>query len=370
MDPIKEGNDIFINVLSHFEEQINNIDIAHKLISEIIDQTNGWVIVDFIGYGGWDALKRVEVDSSNGYLYLIEGESDENGMPILHNEAKKINYRSGLAFHFKDLIQFSGKNLSAVFLRGYAVKKKTIKKRFSKNSTNFKTSDFEKRHFRLQFERIKDSVKESFDVHNTPIYSTVIIPKNTPLSYGDSQELLFAINFEICNLRLNQRLSQLRTVETNDEDSICEKVNTGRRIFEFVLKIECCLIKDKVFLMDYEVDESSTEFDKDYSELMLGDLTKLVNPFKPSNRQKDLNVIIRKSNKLSHDSGEPIIHSEAIELLQLLVDYTTELSNILKDHKLLTKHYSSNFKKRKIENSPNIKTLNFSDLCASLDKSR
>lgn len=362
MDPIEKGNDIFIDILSKYPEQSNDLRCAQILLTDLIKATHGLVIVDFIGYGGWDSLKQVQSDSKNGYLYLIDRESDKNGMPILYGEKKAIHYRSGLILHFKDFIQFSGKNLSGIFLRGYAVKEKTVKKNFSKGCTDFKILDYEKRHFRIQFERKIDSINESFDVHNTPIYSIAIVPKNTPLSYHDTQEILFAINFEISSNRLRQRLSQLQQVAIHDEDSICEKVNTGRRIFEFVLKIECCLIKDKVFLMDYIVDKKSPDFDKDYTELMLGDLSKLVHPFKPKNRQKDLNSIIRKSNKLSHDSGEPIIHSEAIKLFQLLLDYTLELSKALKDHKLLTAHYSTNFEKRKIERNPNFKIISFPDL--------
>jgi len=355
IDPIINGNDIFQSVLCKYSDSITNINEAVSLIQEIVDETEGWVIVDFLDYGGWDKLTKVEVDISQGLLFLIDNEVDAKGFV---KKAPPFTSRDGLVLKFKDLKTYSSQKLSGIFLRGYTLQEKNIKKIFSRNSTDLQI--IENRNFAISLERISNNINESLDILNCPIYSVAIIPKNSPLSAGDSQELLFTINFHDCLKRLQLKKSQLLNVPANDEDSLCEKANTGRRIFEFILKIECCLIEHKVSFIGYER-KVSASFKKDYDKLLLGDLRKLINDFKPDNRKSDLLKIVLTSNKLSHDSGEPIQKQEVIDLFDLMIDYCLELTEIIKDHSRVNNYYTSRLKKVTRDNI-HLKTISFSDV--------
>lgn len=354
-DPVKYGNSIFQDILKNYPDLIRNIEVAQYVIENVINETEGWIIVDFIDYGGWDRLKKISIDSDKGLLYLIERESDKDFQP----EKKPTRNRDGIVLKFKDVLKHNGDNFSCILIRGYSLKENEIRKIFSKNSTDFEITM--KRNFAVTFERNNNNVRENFDVLNTPIYSVVILPKNTSLGYSNSQELLFSVNVDLCINRLEERNEQLRKIKDEDEDSICEKANTGRRIFETVLKVECCLIEHMVSFLGFEKDKEAI-FKKDYNKLLLGDLKKLVVDFKPNNRQNDLNEIIRISNKLSHDSGEEILKSEAFQLFNLMTDYSRQIEELIKNRESQNKHYTINMKEVKMNNDVKFEVINFSDI--------
>lgn len=328
-DPITQGNDIFIEIIKKYPDLIRDESIAISLIKQLIDKTDNWVIVDFLEYGGWDRLSDIYTDDF-GHVILIQ-----DSIP---NQLK-----SGLIFKFKDIIAYQSEAISGIFIRGFTLKENYVKKTFNQNAKSFEIID--KRNFSVDFERKVNETEESFTVLNAPLYSVAIIPKNTPLGPQHSQEVLFLINFDRCLRRLKERKILLKKISQDDEDSICEKANTGRRVFEFVLKIECCLIEHNVSFLGYEKDIEAT-FKKDYDKLLLGDLKKLVKDFKPSNRQSELNDIISISNKLSHDSGHAIHKHEAEKLLDLMIDYTSELLILVGEFKKLNFYYTKNLKKR------------------------
>ncbi|GAL86068.1 hypothetical protein MYP_3297 [Sporocytophaga myxococcoides] len=345
-NPIENGNEIFEDILKEYPEQIFDIETAAQLLINVIKETEGLVIVDFLDYGGWDRLNKCHIDKDNGLIYLIEEEDTDAG------------YRDGLVLKFKDLLSYHSNILSGIFLRGYALKRKNIKKILNNGKCNF--SFKEVKNFALTIEKTTDAVLESYDVLNSPIYSVAIIPKNTSLCADRSQELLFKINFNECMQRLQKRRLQLLEIDKSDEDSICEKANTARRIFEFILKIECCLIEHKVSFWGFE-NTGSASFKEDYSELLLGPLQAMVKRYKPKNRQDELTKIINIGNKLSHDSGEAIDKKEAIDLYDLMIEYTKELLELIKDHSLATDHYTCNLKKIQYDGPP-LQILKLSDI--------
>lgn len=356
LDPISDGNKIFEKILKKYPEKITDINIAEKLLNEVIKETKTWVIVDFLDCGCWDQLRKVKIDSENEWLYFIDYEQNIDS-------DKENGYRTGLIVKFKEIITYSSASFSGIFVSGYAIKKNKIKKVLSQNSDEFLFSEDRESNFALDIDRTCDNIKESYMVLNSQLYSMSILPKNIYLESVDSQELLFSINFNECLNRLEERKAQLLNVPQSDEDTICEKANTGRRIFEFVLKIECCILQHKVSLWGYKK-PTRTNFEKDYDKLLLGDLKKMINPYKPKIKQSALDEIIYISNKLSHDSGGKIFKQEAIDLFSIMIDYTEELAELIKDHKTIEKYYTSNLKKINYDNTL-LKVKTFSDLKSS-----
>lgn len=336
MDPILLGNTIFQEIIKDYPNQIKDPFEAVSLLERIIHETRGLAILDFIDYGGWDKISSVSYDENDNVFHLYWHENGQEG--------KRGSSRDGLCFVFQELVTYSNDSLSGIFFRGYSIKKNKIRKILSNHGDDLTIE--KNRNFFCEFKRTVNFVKESFRFLNSPIYSFAIIPKNTILKPSDSQELLFEMNFQYCIDRLRNRQVQLLQTDQYDCDTICEKANTGRRYFEFVLKIECCLVEHHVSFLGFEKTKEA-KFKKEYNKMMLGDLKGVLLDFKPENRQKALGEIVQISNKLSHDSGEEINKIEATRLFELMIDYTAELVDLVKDYFDLKKHYTQNLEKSK-----------------------
>ncbi|MFC4636007.1 hypothetical protein ACFO3O_19010 [Dokdonia ponticola] len=357
-DPILQGNEIFNDILSQHPQHIVNLTDAKNLLCEIIKESNKSVLVDFISCGGWDHLTGVEIDIEHNLLYLI----DEN---YKSEDNTSLNVKTGCVIKFKELIHFYNSRTSAIFLRGYTFKKKEIEKHFSRNSKFNFNNEFND-NFSKAFKSIKTDIVEELVVYNTPIYSISILPFDTYYNaYSMSQNLIFEMNFLVCNTFLKETKTKLLDAEKNDEDTICEKINTGRRHFEFALKIECCLIAAKVPVWNYE-GVKELKFPNEYCNLTFGDLVKLIKPYVNENLGSIHNKIVRDSNLLSHDSGYPIVHSYAVETISLMIDYVSQIEKIIYQRNKLIARYTSNFKDKKEENHSEIvrlsKFLNKNDI--------
>src|SRR5690606_22173716 len=81
----------------------------------------------------------------------------------------------------------------------------------------------------------------------------------------------------------------LKSIDDDDTDAICEKANTLRRSMENLLKIELCY---------RDITPS-----KNYSQMLIGDLWKLLKDFHSEEIKQIISKFIQLSNELSHDSG-------------------------------------------------------------------
>src|SRR5438067_2512592 len=90
------------------------------------------------------------------------------------------------------------------------------------------------------------------------MFSLAIVPKRSGLRSGDSKDLLYSHNFDVALRRLKTVVSALDNIDSKDSDTVADKVNTVRRIMEFVLKVECC--------------SRGLTLTKNYSQVLLGDL--------------------------------------------------------------------------------------------------
>lgn len=138
-------------------------------------------------------------------------------------------------------------------------------------------------------------------------YAVAILPKNTTASSADSTYILFVTNIAQIQQRLGVIIEALEHIEDNYVDQICEKANTGRRLLEQILKLECCYhdLKPK----------------KPYQHLELGQLLSLLKFLHEDSERSVLTECTKLANELSHDSGLPVEKDKAKLLLALIQSY-------------------------------------------------
>lgn len=279
----------FREVLARLDQdEISDVDAAHKLLTEIVDKTEGWVIVDFLDAGNWDRLANVTIDTKSGkielYWHDFRDGNKSDGMKMM---LPADSYSA--AMHFQSLRVLCDP-IPAILMRGYALSEKDVKQfvangvpkdKYEKLTANFFSQDV--------FINRDDETTEVIDVMTTPIYSVAIIPKMSGFSALDSKRLLFLHNIETAIDRAFELQSAIASAE--DDASIRDLGNSLRRTYEFLLKIEVCY--------------RDLPAKKGYGQLLLGDLTKLLKPFKNDDEKDMMTFLVRTTNDLSHDNGKP-----------------------------------------------------------------
>lgn len=328
MDPISQGGDIFQKIFNKYpNDEIKNIEQVYKLLKEIIEETEGLVILDFLDAGCWDCLGSVEIDEEKGYLILNwHHYSGNNQESSLDKAISTGNITRSLLISFQKLIIGRHEKFPFISIKGFYDDEKKMKNYLSNRKGYNKVSRIDNEsNFHKSFVINNEKDEYYFDCYNTPIYSLLIIPKNTAGSSRMSLEMLFKINFHFCLQRL-EKIEAFMKSNKLDEDDICEKSNTIRRIMESFFKIECCYQNRFRFLFDDDVKISEMyrfNFKKEYKSMLYGDLVKLLKPIKTEGEKRMIKQISIISNELSHDSGLPITLDKLKELLKLSIEYTT-----------------------------------------------
>ena len=310
MDPITEGTRIFKEVADKFgNEKITDIKRISALLGELIGQTQGQVILDFLDAGSWDSIERFELNDQQRLLTLVWHDYPDAKESEHERELREMVFPASLyalSLQINSIAPIIAEEFAVFLINGYAKTDKEMISIFKKDSCEFElldTSFFEKRII-----RDKSNQWEIMDFHCTPIYSLAIIPKNCGLSSGDSKKILYQFNLNEALGRLSSVISSMDSLAEYDRDSICEKANTVRRILESVLKIECCF--------------RELEIKGNYSTLMLGALVAIVKKTKDEKSKEILNKMVEMLNELSHDSGKPVELTKAKAVAFLVLAYT------------------------------------------------
>lgn len=312
MRALIEGHKIFEEVAKSVNwTETKSILEATELLETLKKKTNGLVIVDFLDAVNWDCIDGIEADIENGFLMIhwhdyrktFENDSDKE-LRMLAFPASLYS----LLIKFKELRIVKTKNSPVFLLRGFALKDKEIRSYLGNDNPDFKVLDNNDNFSKMAIRKV-DSQFETYDCLNTPIFSMIILPRNIAGTAYDSKIALLTYNLKDSLFRLNKVQKELDREDLIDEDLICEKANSVRRIFEFVLKVELC----------YRYRQLSVK--KDYSELMLGDLMNLVKPYNEGSINDMLKSITIWSNELSHESGKPISREKALAVNIMAIVY-------------------------------------------------
>lgn len=325
---IENGSNIVLNIAKQYPNGvITNLNDVNSFFAQLMQETKGLLIVDFLDTDNWDNIKDYKIDIQKGLLYVYWKIPRSFEDELLEEMEKMIfPFESyGFILKFKQLKFFTiGENVFFT-IQGYAVKKKDVKRIAEEDNYNCIWTN-ENDVFSVELVREKDKKREHWYFLNTPIYSVLFFPKHIPLKPQQSKIILFLYNLDDCSERLKTTKEELLKIpKTADlklhdfEDAVCSKANTMRRIMEFILKLEICLYSQDV-----------PKKIEDYSNLLLGDLIKLIKDKKTQDEMVILNKIVRLSNTLSHDSGLPIKIEDANDLWYLINDYSEQFSKQLK----------------------------------------
>lgn len=325
---IENGSDIILNIAKQYPDGvITNLNDVDTFFAQLMQETKGLLIVDFLDTDNWDNIKSYKIDAQKGLLYVY-WKIPRTFEDELLEEMEKMVFpfdSYGFVLKFKQLKFFTIGNNAFFTIQGYAVTKKDVKRIAEEDNYNCIWKD-EADVFSVEMIREKDKKREHWYFLNTPIYSVLFFPKHIPLKPQQSKIVLYLYNLDDCLERLETtkeellKISKATDLKFHDfEDAVCSKANTMRRIMEFILKLEICLhSKDIAKKID------------DYSDLLLGDLIKNIKDRKTEEEKLSLNRIVRLSNTLSHDSGLPIKIEEANELFDLINEYHSKFSELLK----------------------------------------
>jgi hypothetical protein len=320
MNPITEGDKIFKKVVEPITwSNTKNISEAKKLLESLIAETKGLIITDFIDSDNWDKIDGIEINEEKNILFLHWHDYREKQEDEHRKMVRRMVFPAELTscfLHFNELRIVHTKAFPLIFLRGYAIKDKEIKKLFPDNTSIDITNNEE--NFSKRVVVLRNNMGEVYECLNTPIFSMVFLPKNCFASSTDSKELLFQYNLSDSILRFQKIRKALEKDSAKDLDEICEKANSIRRIFEYVLKVECCYRFGQINLK------------KEYSDLRLGDLISLIKSNHENYIVELLNQIRDLSNEFSHETGKPVLKENAVQITLLAILYTERLKSLIR----------------------------------------
>jgi hypothetical protein len=311
-EAITEGDKIFKTISGKTEwTSTTSILEASKLLKQLIKATDGLVIVDFLDSGNWDYIDGIEIDKKKQLLKLIWRDYRNSLESYEDKMVRSIAFPGSLYalfLKFNELRKLDINGNSFFILRGFALKDKELTEYLKAGSSEFQILDNNDNFSKLVIRRVND-ITEVYTCLNTPIFSVIILPKNSTFSSLTSKKVLLQYNIFDSIKRLASVSKALEDATLVDVDIICEKSNSVRRIMEYSLKVELC----------YRYRQLNVK--KDYSDLMLGDLIKLIKPYRSDAENTILKHVVVLSNELSHDTGKHISRNKALCLAYLATCY-------------------------------------------------
>lgn len=307
----------FINVFEKFgTHETSDINTAKQIIETIIEETNSWVVVDFLGSENFDHLDYVENDDEVLKLYW-KYSSGNNQYPIPPH-----NTRIDIAFEKLELIKY--KNNVAIALKGYYRSKtevknyycnqEKIKKLYSNDEMKWSLFIHE-----LNFDKQQRGALENFNVTFLPwrYYNILILPKENLPSVGATTKILILKNlFDIKNT-LKNTMNEFETNYFENEEFITMYGNRFRKIVEKLLKF--ILLASKImFKENYEKDmlgsileqiKNEVKREKNYLDYYDKDILPLI-----ISELEDTGLL-EQLNLCSHDNVKHKINKEIIDTI-------------------------------------------------------
>lgn len=309
--PLNQSAQIFHEVAQTFgDEPITDHSRVLSLFAELENRLGGLVILDFLDMSNWDKIEAYRIDAATGILTLtwhdyrtvVESPDDK--------EMRQMVFPASLyscALELNSVVPIVGKSTAVFLINGYAKTEKEIKTLYRQSADELKILDnsfFEKRILRKESGHI-----EVIDFHCTPLFSLAIVPKQSGIGSHHSKDILYSFNFRNALMRIQAVVTALDSLGSSNSDEIAEKVNTVRRIMEFLLKVECCSRELKI--------------NKNYSQVLLGDLISQIRPVREPSFQSLLGKFAELANEFSHDSGKPIDITKAKLAAVIALSYAT-----------------------------------------------
>ena len=300
---VEHGLDFFQEFADIYGDTINDIETAERFFKDFMEQTEGWVIVDFLDTDNWDCIRKVEVDKQNGLIWFYW--QIPSGDPFEEKIRKMVfplGYY-GMCLKFDNVRFLIGKRnrCFGIIVNGYTIRERNIKG-FTKNGGwEIKGMDATSSFFSTSVVREKDGIFQHWRFMNTPISSFWIIPKQLNVHPQDSEKLLYIHGVEKCEKNLKLALEKTKGVDKLGKEEQRKEIKTAahdmRTVAESLFKLIMCFHQEKY---QYKV--------SNYDDLMLHNLTGPLKKtiYKQDFEQNRIDEIPRLANDLSHDSGNPV----------------------------------------------------------------
>ncbi len=307
-DVVEHGLDLFQEFADIYGDTINTLDTAKRFFEDFMEQTKGWVIVDFLDTDNWDCIRKIEVDKQNGLIWFYW--QIPSGNPF-EEEIRKIVFPLGyygMCLKFDNVRFLKGKRncCLGVVVNGYTIQNNDVEKFAKHDSWKIMATDAKSSFFSTSLVREKNGVYQHWRFINTPISSFWIIPKRLNIHPQDSEKLLYMYGVEKCenNLKIAyNKAKSLNNVRTEEQRKVIKaSAHDMRTVAESLFKLIVCFYQKELPQKGYNYKV------RDYNLSRLGDLA---DPLKKTIFIQDIersriNEITTIANDLSHDSGNPV----------------------------------------------------------------
>lgn len=170
---VEHGLYYFQEFADIYGDSINDIDTAEKFFSDFMQETGGWVIVDFLDTDNWDCIRKVEVDKQKGIIWFYwQIPSGDPVEEMMRRMAFPLGYY-GMCLKF-DNVRFvkRKKNKCIGFIvNGYTIRERNVKGFARDGGWEIKGIDTQSSFFSIDLVRGKDNVLQHWRFMNTPISS-------------------------------------------------------------------------------------------------------------------------------------------------------------------------------------------------------
>lgn len=321
---IIDGFSIFEEYADIYGNEISDIHVAAIFLDDFINDYGQCVNVDFLDTDNWDHIKKVEADFDKHTLTLYWH------LPVLDEELRIIRkmafpydrYCLIIKFHSILFIRDNKNRCIGFIINGYTEKDKDIKKQMKLNGFSIASIDNNSSFFSTDIIRHNNNKESEFiRFMKTPITSFWIIPKCLMIQPQYSEKILYSINLQNCEKRLNNAINEVckikrrKTSKIDKEENLKQIGNSLRRIAENMFKLILCFHQE---IYKFKP--------QDYNERLLGDI---INPIKQNiyNTEEDKGRFVEIAiiaNDLSHETGKPVTYDMLIKLHSLLLYYVVK----------------------------------------------
>ncbi|MGD7025252.1 hypothetical protein ACQCVK_22245 [Rossellomorea vietnamensis] len=282
--------------------EINEGSEIFEFLNEIIEASNGLVILDHFSHVNYDNIHSIKYEKP--YTKIIWKDFNDYRKKYLEQtlseDEKMVWDVNGYATYMYMFLHISkikvvqlDNHLFILFLLNL-IPPKSAKKLLIPQENELISDEVYKdslyREYTFWEGDKEEAIKHICIVNNLPYYTCLIQPKENCSHTEFSKFILLNETLNEISERMDRVQSKLVTIEEHESDELFAQGNTIRRILEYSLKF-LCLYKE----IDLKIDEK-------YGYVSLGDLKKEIN--KSYGELGLTQNIVNMANELSHDSGE------------------------------------------------------------------
>lgn len=339
---VEHGLYFFQEFADIYGETINDIETAERFFKDFVEQTKGWVIVDFLDTDNWDCIRKVEVDKQNGLIWFYW--QIPSGDPF-EEEIRKMVFPLGyygMCLKFDNLRFLIGKRNKClgIVVNGYTIQNKDVEKFAKHGNWKVKATDAKSSFFSTSLVRERNGVFQHWRFMNTPISSFWIIPKRLNIHPQDSEKLLYMYGVEKCENNLKIAYNNAKKLNKASTEEQRKKIKASahdmRTVAESLFKLIVCFYQKELPQKGYNYKV------RDYNLLMLGNLAEpLKNTiFIQDIERSRINEITTIANDLSHDSGNPVRFEDLTTLFDDITYFIEDFESRImrKGHEVIVKH--------------------------------